>query len=46
MATLMMDKWELTRLILSQALEKLPSTRKGTGYYIELTHKNGYINDI
>lgn len=47
MGTLIMDKPELTRVLLLKALEKLPSTRGGEGYFIAAGDlQSGYINDI
>jgi hypothetical protein len=44
---LRIDKAELTRMILSKSLEKLPSTRnRGEGYYIEGTSKTYIIGDF
>lgn len=46
MGTLIMDKPDLTRLLLLKTLEKLPSTRGGEGYFIDRDLQSGYINDI
>lgn len=43
---LKIDAPELTRMLLLLGLEKLPSTRKGEGYYIEDIHRKTYINDL
>ena len=37
---------EFTKILLSKALEKLPSTRGGEGYYIEDTRRVIYILDL
>ena len=43
---LMIEKPELARILLSKALEKLPSTRKGEGYYIGDTGIESCASDL
>ena len=40
------DNPELTRLLISQSLEKLPSTHGGGGYYILQSNRKYYVDDI